>query len=200
MNTTSLKRYLIPVALCSMLLGVPRMLFAADQNPSESDERLRRLEQRLNELVNRQEELMRRLGGPQGRQGSMPQPGPVGQAGQTPQPGMTPQPGPMMPPPGMTTQPGMVPPGSMPQPAMMPPQLGHERVLHELGGMLRLMVLVCIVCNILIAIWIYSDIRKRGEGPGIFIALALVAGIPAAIIYSLVRIADRVAVAEKRAG
>ena len=45
--------------------------------------------------------------------------------------------------------------------------------------------------NILIAVWIYTDIRKRGEGPGIFIALALIAGIPTAIIYALVRIADR---------
>jgi hypothetical protein len=48
-----------------------------------------------------------------------------------------------------------------------------------------------IICNILMAIWIYTDSRKRGEGSGIFVALALVAGIPAAIIYSLVRIGDK---------
>jgi len=59
------------------------------------------------------------------------------------------------------------------------------------------MVLACIVCNILLAIWIYTDIRKRGEGSGIFIALALVAGIPAAIIYSLVRLGDKISLAEK---
>jgi len=197
MKTMSLKRYLMPVAFCLMLLGVPRVFSAADQNPGESDERLRRVEQRVNELADQQEQLMRRLGDPRGRQGSMSQPGQMGQPGQMPQSGMTPQPNPMMPQPGMTPQPGMVPPGSMPQPGMMPPPPGHERALHEIGGMLRLMVLACIVCNILLAIWIYTDIRKRGEGSGIFIALALVAGIPAAIIYSLVRLGDKISLAEK---
>ena len=47
------------------------------------------------------------------------------------------------------------------------------------------------VINILIAIWIFTDIRKRGEGHGIFVALALLAGIPTAIIYALVRIGDK---------
>jgi len=51
--------------------------------------------------------------------------------------------------------------------------------------------LIGLIFNILLAIWIYTDIRKRGEGSGIFIALALFAGIPAAIIYSIVRIGDK---------
>ncbi len=54
-----------------------------------------------------------------------------------------------------------------------------------------LFFLVACISNILIAIWIYTDIRKRGEGPGIFIALALMAGVPAAIIYAIVRIGDK---------
>ena len=58
-------------------------------------------------------------------------------------------------------------------------------------GLARLALLVCIVFNLLLAIWIFTDIRKRGEGSGIFIALALVAGFPAAILYSLVRIGDK---------
>ena len=41
------------------------------------------------------------------------------------------------------------------------------------------------------AIWIYTDIRKRGEGSAIFIAMALVAGIPAALIYALTRLGDK---------
>jgi hypothetical protein len=48
-----------------------------------------------------------------------------------------------------------------------------------------------------LAIWIFTDIRKRGEGPAIFIAVALIAGIPSAIIYSLVRIGDKAALAAK---
>jgi hypothetical protein len=68
---------------------------------------------------------------------------------------------------------------------------GVARVLKGMGNLLGLLFLVGIVCNILLAVWIYSDIRKRGEGSGIFIALALLAGIPTAIIYSLVRIGDK---------
>jgi hypothetical protein len=55
----------------------------------------------------------------------------------------------------------------------------------------KLCLLVAFIFNILLAIWIFTDIRKRGEGSGIFIALALLAGIPAAIIYSIVRIGDK---------
>jgi hypothetical protein len=54
-----------------------------------------------------------------------------------------------------------------------------------------LIFLAAILCNILLTIWIFTDIRKRGEGSGIFVAMALVAGIPAAIIYALARIGDR---------
>jgi hypothetical protein len=35
------------------------------------------------------------------------------------------------------------------------------------------------------------DIRKLGQGNGIFIILALLAGFPAAILYALVRIGDK---------
>ena len=54
-----------------------------------------------------------------------------------------------------------------------------------------IIVILGMICNILLAIWIFTDIRKRGEGSGIFIVMALVAGIPAALIYSLTRIGDR---------
>jgi hypothetical protein len=87
-------------------------------------------------------------------------------------------------------------PGLVPQPGVGP-GLGADtlalrtRLLHRIADTVGLVTLVWIICNVLVAVWIYSDIRKRGEGSGIFIALAVVAGIPAAIIYSLVRIADK---------
>lgn len=62
-----------------------------------------------------------------------------------------------------------------------------KRIMDTMG----LMCLIGFVCNILLAVWIYGDIRKRGEGPAIFIAVALLAGIPAALIYALTRIGDR---------
>ena len=60
--------------------------------------------------------------------------------------------------------------------------------LHDLFGLL---FVIGVICNILLAIWIFTDIRKRGEGSGIFIAMALVAGIPAALIYALTRLGDK---------
>ncbi len=91
------------------------------------------------------------------------------------------------------------PPGPLPDPAGLPPappQVGLrqpevEKFHRHLAGLIRICFLGAIVFNITMAIWIYGDIRKRGQGSGIFILLALIAGIPAGIIYALVRIGDR---------
>lgn len=165
-------RWSLMLALAGLTLFGGRIsAIAADEDRGGPRDRLDRLEQRLNELAERQEQLMRRLGAPPQPQMPMHQPGP------------TPQPGPM-PQLGQMAQPGM-----MPQAAPHAP-VGAENH-RDLGGVVRLMLLVGILCNILLSVWIFTDIRKRGEGSGIFIALALVAGIPAAIIYALVRIGDR---------
>ncbi len=58
-------------------------------------------------------------------------------------------------------------------------------------GILRAILVVWMVCNVLLASWIFTDIRKLGQGHGIFIALALLAGFPAAILYAVVRIGDK---------
>jgi hypothetical protein len=58
-------------------------------------------------------------------------------------------------------------------------------------GIIRMFVVVWLVCNVLLAAWIYTDIRKLGQGHGIFIALALLAGFPAAILYAVVKIGDK---------
>ena len=68
----------------------------------------------------------------------------------------------------------------------------HDAQTHkDIAGLIKFCFLVAFIFNILIAIWIFTDIRKRGEGSGIFIVLALLAGVPAAIIYALVRIGDK---------
>jgi len=152
---------------------------AQDDDRGRLADRLERLERRLNELAQRQEQAMR-------------QPGP-GMA--HPSPGPQPNPGPgghVNPGPG---QPQMNPPGPDNHPKPMPgpgPRGPHdERGGSDLRGLLRVLFLVGLICNVLLSVWIYTDIRKRGEGSGIFVALALVAGIPAAVIYSLVRIGDK---------
>jgi hypothetical protein len=91
------------------------------------------------------------------------------------------------------------------QPPPPPDMAGrHEHVMRMLWpgdrakgefwcalGLLKVALLVLFACHILLAAWIYSDIRKLGQGHGIFIALALLAGFPAAILYALVRIGDK---------
>jgi len=55
-----------------------------------------------------------------------------------------------------------------------------------------MLILVMAIVHIALAIWVYGDVQKRGvAGRGIFIVLALLAGIPATILYALVRIGDR---------
>jgi len=58
-------------------------------------------------------------------------------------------------------------------------------------GIFRTILVVWVVCNVLLASWIFTDIRRLGQGHGIFIALALLAGFPAAILYAGVRIGDK---------
>jgi hypothetical protein len=160
-----------------VLVGGSTPVLAADDNPAGPEARLQRLEQRLDELAQRQEQLMRRLEAPQenrdqtGRRFGAP---PERQ---------------VMPPPGSENLLPSMPPAGPPHPLLVR--------IHRLGDLARVLFLGFMVCNILLAIWIFTDSRKRGEGSGLFIALALVAGIPAAVIYALVRIGDKLTVPVK---
>jgi hypothetical protein len=94
---------------------------------------------------------------------------------------------------------GMAPPLQHPDAAGKPMPMGRvlwpgNQVRAEIRcvvGIIRAIVLVWLVCNVLLAAWIFTDIRKQGQGHGIFIALALLAGFPAAILYAVVRIGDK---------
>jgi ABC-type maltose transport system permease subunit len=63
--------------------------------------------------------------------------------------------------------------------------------MKKIGDLIEFCLFVGFIINILVAVWIFTDIRKRGEGSGIFVALALLAGIPPAIIYAIVCIRDK---------
>lgn len=69
----------------------------------------------------------------------------------------------------------------------------HRRCCPLIG----ILLVVLAVIHIMLAVWVFTDIRKRGEGSGIFIVLALLAGIPGTILYALVRLGDRLG--EKKA-
>jgi hypothetical protein len=170
--------------MCAVLtmFGRATPVYAAEEDRSGPADRLDRLERSVNELAQRQEQLMRQLGAAQERQGPMMAPGrencrpPMAGSGR---PGI----GQPMPPMGGPPEMGFPAPGA---PPVLPARGGKD-----LGGLVALFLLVVLAFNILVAVWINSDIRKRGEGSGIFIALALLAGVPAAIIYALVRLGDK---------
>ena len=52
------------------------------------------------------------------------------------------------------------------------------------------LILLCLVVNILLAVWVYQDIRKRGTGSGIWIVIALITGLLGALVYAVVRLGD----------
>ena len=74
---------------------------------------------------------------------------------------------------------------------MAPMARQHGPMCPAARCFLRAVLLVLAVIHVLLASWVYTDIRKRGEGHGIFIVLALLGGIPATILYALVRIGDK---------
>ncbi len=73
-------------------------------------------------------------------------------------------------------------------------QCGHDQRYGQRHGhgccFLKCLLIWVAIVHVLLASWVFTDIRKRGEGHGIFVVLALLAGLPAAIVYALVRIGD----------
>lgn len=57
------------------------------------------------------------------------------------------------------------------------------------GKMFPLLVIACIV-HILVAVWVYQDIRRRNAGSGIWIVIALLTGLLGALVYAVVRLGD----------
>ena len=150
-------------ALISLaLLGRTELAFAQDRGGD--NDRLDRLERRVNEMAERQQQFMQRLGNQREQRAPMAQLR------------------------GERIHPPMLPPGA---PELEPHNPHAVKLAKSLGDALGLLFVIGIICNILMTIWIFTDIRKRGEGSGIFVAMALVAGIPAAIIYALTRIAEK---------
>ncbi len=55
---------------------------------------------------------------------------------------------------------------------------------------LGILLLICAVIHILVAIWVYMDIRQLNRGSGIWIIIALLAGLLGALVYAIVRLGD----------
>jgi hypothetical protein len=57
-------------------------------------------------------------------------------------------------------------------------------------GALGFLLLICAVVHILVAVWVYMDIRQLNRGSGIWIVIALLTGLLGALVYAVVRIGD----------
>jgi len=60
---------------------------------------------------------------------------------------------------------------------------------HRKGAMLPFLI-VCFVVHILVAVWVYKDIRRRNSGSGIWIVIALLTGLLGVLVYAIVRLGD----------
>ena len=76
---------------------------------------------------------------------------------------------------------------------MQPQRQWPARKQMHKGGhkpLCGLLMVMCLVVHILVAIWVFQDIRKRETGSGIWIVIALLAGQLGALVYAVVRIGD----------
>ena len=55
---------------------------------------------------------------------------------------------------------------------------------------MRPLLLICFVVHILLAVWVYKDIRQRNAGSGLWIVVALLTGLLGALVYAVVRLGD----------
>jgi len=51
-------------------------------------------------------------------------------------------------------------------------------------------VLICAVVNVLLAVWVFMDVRSRKTASGLWIVITLLAGFFGALIYAVVRQGD----------
>ena len=52
------------------------------------------------------------------------------------------------------------------------------------------LLLVCAIVHVLMATWVYADVRRRNSGNGIWIVITLLAGFFGTAVYALIRIGD----------
>ena len=49
---------------------------------------------------------------------------------------------------------------------------------------------ICLAVHILVAVWVYQDLRRRNAGSGIWIVIALLTGLLGTLVYAVVRLGD----------
>jgi len=69
-------------------------------------------------------------------------------------------------------------------PKQKPMHMGSRKPIY------MLLMAICAAVHILVAIWVFQDIRSRGAGSGIWIVIALLAGLLGALVYAVVRLGE----------
>lgn len=64
---------------------------------------------------------------------------------------------------------------------------GHPGKMKHFCGLM----LICAIVHILLAIWVYQDIRHRNAGSGLWIIVTLLTGLLGTLVYALVRLGDK---------
>jgi len=64
---------------------------------------------------------------------------------------------------------------------------GHHQIMKHLCGLM----LICLIVHILLAIWVYQDIRHRNAGSGLWIIITLLTGLLGALVYAVARLGDK---------
>jgi hypothetical protein len=76
-------------------------------------------------------------------------------------------------------------------------RLELDQARRDHGGGAALLLILCGVVRILVATWIYQDIRLRNAGSGLWIVLGLIGGLLAALVYAVVRLGDTKSAAKR---
>ena len=66
----------------------------------------------------------------------------------------------------------------------------QEHFKHHRKGKPHLLLIVLFIVHILMAVWVYKDIRERNRGSGIWIVIVLLTGLFGVLAYAVVRLGD----------
>ncbi|UCG58674.1 MAG: hypothetical protein JSU70_04005 [Phycisphaerales bacterium] len=69
-------------------------------------------------------------------------------------------------------------------------EMAHMAKGPKFGPHCKPLLLLMLVVHILVAVWVYQDIRQRNCGSGIWIAIALLTGLLGTLVYAVVRVGD----------
>jgi hypothetical protein len=71
------------------------------------------------------------------------------------------------------------------KPQKYPPCFAHCR-----GAKMLPFLVICCIVHVLVAVWVYQDLRSRNAGSGIWIVITLLTGLFGALVYAVVRLGD----------